>query len=57
MKHSFTLILAFLCPFSAAAQKFVSGKVQDPQTRPIAYATVSLLQTDSTLITGAITDE
>lgn len=57
MKHSFTLILAFLCSFSAAAQKFVSGKVQDTQSAPIAYATVSLLQTDSTLITGAITDE
>lgn len=39
------------------AQSNLAGKVQDTQSAPIAYATVSLLQTDSTLITGAITDE
>ena len=38
-------------------QKSISGKVQDAQGEPIAYATVSLLTADSTLVTGAITDE
>ena len=38
-------------------QKTISGKVQDAQGEPIAYATVSLLTADSTLVTGAITDE
>ncbi len=38
-------------------QKSISGKVQDAQGDPIAYATVSLLTADSTLVTGAITDE
>ena len=38
-------------------QKSISGKVQDAQGEPIAYATVSLLTADSALVTGAITDE
>ena len=38
-------------------QKNIVGKVQDAQGEPIAYATVSLLTADSSLITGAITDE
>ena len=57
MKKPFTFILALLCTLSAVAQKSISGKVQDLQTNPIAYATVSLLRPDSTLVTGAITDE
>ena len=38
-------------------QKNIVGTVQDAQGEPIAYATVSLLTTDSSLVTGAITDE
>lgn len=38
-------------------QKNIVGKVQDAQGEPIAYATVSLLTADSSLVTGAITDE
>ncbi len=38
------------------AQTTISSKVQDGQSTPIAYATVSLLHPDSTLVTGAITD-
>ena len=38
-------------------QKNIVGKVQDAQGAPIAYATVSLLTADSSLVTGAITDE
>ena len=39
------------------AQSNLAGKVQDTQSAPIAYATVSLLRTDSTLVTGTITDD
>ena len=38
-------------------QKNIVGKVQDAQGEPIAYATISLLTADSSLVTGAITDE
>ena len=38
-------------------QKNIVGKVRDAQGEPIAYATVSLLTADSSLVTGAITDE
>ena len=38
-------------------QKNIVGQVQDAQGEPIAYATVSLLTADSSLVTGAITDE
>lgn len=35
----------------------LSGVVQDTEHHPIAYATVSLLSQDSTLLTGTITDD
>ena len=38
-------------------QKNIVGMVQNAQGEPIAYATVSLLTADSSLVTGAITDE
>ena len=38
-------------------QKNIVGKVQAAKGEPIAYATVSLLTADSSLVTGAITDE
>ncbi len=52
-------LLFFLLFFSlpAFAQISISGKVQDERSAPIAYATVSLLHPDSTLVTGAITDD
>lgn len=57
MKRIFIFCVALLCTMVTFAQSNLAGKVQDTQSAPIAYATVSLLQTDSTLITGAITDE
>lgn len=57
MKRIFIFCVALLCAVVTFAQSNLAGKVQDTQSAPIAYATVSLLQTDSTLITGAITDE
>ena len=57
MKRSITLLLLFLGSVAAMGQKNIVGKVQDAQGEPIAYATVSLLTADSSLITGAITDE
>ena len=57
MKRIFIFCVALLCAMVTFAQSNLAGKVQDTQSAPIAYATVSLLQTDSTLITGAITDE
>ncbi|MGN1247193.1 MAG: TonB-dependent receptor domain-containing protein [Paludibacteraceae bacterium] len=52
-----TLLFVVFCSVAALGQKSISGKVQDAQGEPIAYATVSLLRADSTVITGAITDE
>lgn len=57
MKHSIILALVLLCTISAVAQNEIAGKVQDAKQKPIAYATVSLLTKDSTLVTGCITDE
>ena len=57
MKRSITLLLLFLGSVAAMGQKNIVGKVQDAQGEPIAYATVSLLTADSSLVTGAITDE
>lgn len=54
------LMLGLLLVISSAlvAQISVSGFVRETGTNDaIAYATVSLLRTDSTLITGSITDE
>ena len=57
MKRSISLLLLFLGSVAAMGQKNIVGKVQDAQGEPIAYATVSLLTADSSLVTGAITDE
>ena len=40
-----------------AAENKISGLVLDSEQQPIAYATVSLLTSDSALITGTITNE
>lgn len=49
----------FLFPLFAVATvgQNLSGVVQDAEHQPIAYATVSLLSQDSTLLTGTITDD
>ena len=57
MKRSITLLLLFLGSVAAMGQKNIVGMVQNAQGEPIAYATVSLLTADSSLVTGAITDE
>ena len=56
MKRIITFALALMCAITTFAQKTISGKVQDIRSTPIAYATVSLMQSDSSLVTGAITD-
>ena len=57
MKSILSTILTLLLATSAFAQTTISGKVQDEQSAPIAYATVSVLRSDSSLVTGAITDD
>ncbi len=57
MKRIFLFCIALCCAMVSFAQKSISGKVQDTQANPIAYATVSLLRSDSSLVTGAITDD
>ncbi len=51
-------VFVLLC-FSASLNAMdLSGRVVDQRTgQPIAYTTISLLQTDSTLVTGAITND
>lgn len=57
MKRIITFALALMCAITTFAQKTISGKVQDTRSAPIAYATISLMQSDSSLVTGAITDD
>lgn len=57
MKRIITFSLALMCAITTFAQKPISGKVQDMQSNPVSYATVSLLRGDSSLVTGAITDD
>ena len=57
MKRIITFSLTLMCAITTFAQKTISGKVQDIRSTPIAYATVSLMQSDSSLVTGAITDD
>ena len=57
MKRIFIFSVALMCAMVSFAQTSIAGKVQDTQANPIAYATVSLLRSDSSLVTGAITDD
>ena len=57
MKRIFIFSVALMCAIVSFAQTNIAGKVQDTQSNPIAYATVSLLRSDSSLVTGAITDD
>lgn len=52
------LILGMFAMFAVmAAAENVKGTVKDVQGQPMAYVTISVLAPDSTLITGAITDD
>ena len=57
MKRIFIFCVALLCAMVTFAQSNLAGKVQDMQSNPVSYATVSLLRGDSSLVTGAITDD
>ena len=48
--------LLMLISLTASAE-MVKGTVMDTRKQPIPFATVSVLSTDSTLLTGAITDD
>ena len=52
------ILLGFLMLISlTASAEMVKGTVTDTRKQPIPFATVSVLSLDSTLLTGAITDE
>ena len=52
------ILLGFLMLISlTASAEMVKGTVTDTRKQPIPFATVSVLSSDSTLLTGAITDE
>ena len=57
MKRIFIFSVALMCAIVSFAQTNLAGKVQDTQSNPVVYATVSLLRQDSSLVTGAITDD
>ena len=57
-KHTLLLFWAFLLSSLGLHAQQLKGKVYDASTRePLAFCTVSLLTTDSTLLTGTVTDE
>ena len=56
MKRLILLLVTFAFAVTIDAQT-LSGKVQDTNGQAVAFATISLLQPDSTLVTGAISDE
>lgn len=52
------ILLGFLMLISlTASAEMVKGTVTDTRKQPIPFATVSVLSSDSTLLTGAITDD
>ena len=52
------ILLGFLMLISlTASAETVKGTVTDTRKQPIPFATVSVLSTDSTLLTGSITDD
>ena len=52
------ILLGFLMLFAVmAAAENVKGTVKDAQGKPMPFVTVSVLSTDSTLLTGSITDD
>ncbi len=55
MKKILLCIILFASVSASALN--IKGKVTDPKGEPISFATISLLSNDSTLLTGAITNE
>ena len=56
MKKSFLFVILMLFTFSASA-KTVKGSVSNEKGEAMPFVTISVLAQDSTLITGAITDD
>ena len=56
-KIGILLVVLGFSTLMMAAENKISGQVFDSEQQPIAYATVSLLTSDSALITGTITNE
>lgn len=57
-KHTILSVLVLLLSTFCLQAQHLKGKVYDASSRePLAFCTVSLLTTDSTLITGTVTDE
>lgn len=53
-------VLLLVCtakPANAQTEGRITGKIADTRQRPVAYATVTLLRTDSTVVNGNITEE
>jgi len=55
-KYLITMLFCITLCISAAAQA-VTGEVIDIRKQPLAYANIVLQTTDSTFVTGTVTDE
>lgn len=55
MRKLFLLLAVSTC-LAGFAQNSIRGKVQDIQGQPIEYTTIRLLQNDSTLVCGTVSD-
>ncbi len=56
-KRGVLMLVAMVMSAVAMGQNGISGRVQDAQGEAISYATVSVLRSDSSLVTGAISGE
>jgi len=56
MKHSILIISILLNALISQAQN-LTGKITDVYEQPVAFANIILMETDSTFITGTISDE
>jgi outer membrane receptor protein involved in Fe transport len=50
-------LLVFLTPALAMAQGSVSGKLNDENKKPVSYATVTILKTDSSVVNGDLSKD
>lgn len=58
MRFLFPFLLLFVTPALAQTETgSIAGKVIDAHNKPLAYVTVTLLKTDSTIANGALTEE
>lgn len=51
------LLSIMLCMAASVSAETIKGSVSDSKGEPMAFVTISVLSQDSTLLTGAITDE